>query len=156
MTTVTALPTPPSRLDPANFRERADDFFGALPGFVAQLNALAGELNTTAASTVAKVDLALLSGLATAATNAATALVKAAEAVAAASVAVDAKTQAQAAWTAALAANPDLDPPVRMNPSVVRADLAVPAGYNAYAAGPLEVAEGVIIDVADGGGLSIV
>jgi hypothetical protein len=38
---ITALPTPPSRSDPANFAERADDFLGALPNFVTQVNATA-------------------------------------------------------------------------------------------------------------------
>ena len=42
--TITALPTPPSRLDPLNFSQRADDFLGALPQFVTEANAL--ESNT--------------------------------------------------------------------------------------------------------------
>ncbi len=156
MTTIAALPTPPSRLDPANFRERADAFLAALLPFVTQANALAAEVNADKSTTVAKVDLALLSGLANAATNAATAAAKAAEAVAAAAQADQSRALAEAAWTAALAANPDLNPAVRMNPHTVAANLTIPAGYNAYAAGPLDVAEGVVIEVADGGRLSIV
>lgn len=38
--TITALPTPPSRLDPVNFSERADAFLGALPQFVNEANSL--------------------------------------------------------------------------------------------------------------------
>jgi len=60
------------------------------------------------------------------------------------------------AWTAAIAANPDLNPQVRMNPAVVDVDLAVPSGYNAYAAGPIEVASGVTITVGANASLSII
>jgi uncharacterized protein (UPF0333 family) len=83
-------------------------------------------------------------GLASAATNAATATAKAAEAAASASA-------ADAAWTAALAANPDLNPVIRMNPSVVSTDTTIPAGYNAYSAGPLEIGESITVEIeADG------
>lgn len=37
---ITALPTPPSRLDPTNFSARADAFLGALPQFAVEANAL--------------------------------------------------------------------------------------------------------------------
>lgn len=47
--TITALPTPPSRDDPANFADEADAFLGALPTFGTEANALAVELNTLAA-----------------------------------------------------------------------------------------------------------
>jgi hypothetical protein len=40
-TPATALPTAPSRADPANFATRADSFLGALDTFRAQLNAIA-------------------------------------------------------------------------------------------------------------------
>jgi hypothetical protein len=55
MTTITALPTPPSRDDPANFASRGDALLGALPTFVTQVNTVAGEVNTNAgtASTAA-------------------------------------------------------------------------------------------------------
>lgn len=39
--TITALPTPPTRSDPASFAERGDTFLGALPAFGTQANALA-------------------------------------------------------------------------------------------------------------------
>lgn len=45
MTTITALPTPPSRSDPANFSTRADAFLGALPTFATETNAVASEVN---------------------------------------------------------------------------------------------------------------
>jgi hypothetical protein len=40
---ITALPTPPSRNDPANFAAQADAFLGALPNFGNEANALAVE-----------------------------------------------------------------------------------------------------------------
>lgn len=46
MTTVTLLPTPPSRSDPVNFPERGDNFLGALPTFAVEINAVATEINT--------------------------------------------------------------------------------------------------------------
>ena len=47
--TITALPTPPSTDDPANFSTRADAFLGALQSpFVTEANAMAGAMNTVA------------------------------------------------------------------------------------------------------------
>lgn len=45
---ITALPTPPSTNDPANFNTRADAFLGQMPTFVTQANALAEEVNANA------------------------------------------------------------------------------------------------------------
>ena len=47
---ITALPTPPSRDDPANFATRADDFLGALPDFATEANDLATAVNADAAA----------------------------------------------------------------------------------------------------------
>lgn len=52
MTTITALPTPPTRQDPDNFADRADTFLSALPTFVTQTNALAGELNSASVAAI--------------------------------------------------------------------------------------------------------
>jgi hypothetical protein len=46
MTTITALPTPPSRSDPINFADRGDAFLGALPQFQSEVNLVAGEIST--------------------------------------------------------------------------------------------------------------
>lgn len=48
MTTITALPTPPSSSDPVNFNSRADGFLGALPVFVTETNTVAGEVQANA------------------------------------------------------------------------------------------------------------
>lgn len=48
MTTVTALPTPPSRQDPANFASRGDAFMAALPTLVTEINTVATEINAAA------------------------------------------------------------------------------------------------------------
>ena len=53
MTTITALPSPPSRQDPTNFNDRADAFLGALPAFATEANAQAVEVNTASANAVA-------------------------------------------------------------------------------------------------------
>ena len=63
---------------------------------------------------------------------------------------------AEAAWAAALAANPDLNPQIRMNPSTVAADISIPTGYNAYSSGPLEIGESVTVTVQDNANWNII
>ncbi len=75
---ITPLPPPPSRADPANFRSRADAFHGALPTFALEANALgadvSGKATAAAASAAAAIDAAHASNvLATAAANSANA-----------------------------------------------------------------------------------
>lgn len=72
MTTITALPTPPTRSDPANFASRADTFLAALPQFQTEANAVASEMNTALTNATAQVGLAT-----TQATNAAASAVQA-------------------------------------------------------------------------------
>lgn len=43
---ITALPTPPSRSDPANFAARADAFLGALPTFATEVNSTASTVDS--------------------------------------------------------------------------------------------------------------
>ncbi|MCA3254925.1 MAG: hypothetical protein INF91_04820 [Alphaproteobacteria bacterium] len=50
---ITALPTPPTRDDAANFSARADAFLSALPTFAVQANALAEDVNDDAAAAAA-------------------------------------------------------------------------------------------------------
>lgn len=58
---ITALPTPPSRADAANFSTRADAFLGALPTFVTEANATATQVNTDAATASAAAATAVAS-----------------------------------------------------------------------------------------------
>lgn len=59
MTVVTQLPTPvPSTSDPSNFDTRADNFLGALPTFVSELNAVANEVNAYSSSASASASSA--------------------------------------------------------------------------------------------------
>lgn len=104
MTTVTALPIPPSRQDPLNFSTRADEFLGALPTFGTELNLVAGEVNTNAsnASTAAST-AATQAGIAT--TQAGIATTKANEATTARNEAV-ALTES---YQGSLSADPTLD-----------------------------------------------
>jgi hypothetical protein len=73
MTTITALPTPPARSDPANFRARADGFLGALPAFVTEANTVAGEINAAAAAAAASETNAAAAAAAAAASETAAA-----------------------------------------------------------------------------------
>lgn len=100
MTTVTALPSPPSRDDPATFSSKADAFFGAMPTMVTQINTVSGEINSNASTAS--------SAAGTASSAASTATTKAGEASASASAASASATTAttkaaEAAASAALA-----------------------------------------------------
>ena len=77
-TPITALPTPPSRQDPANFADEADAFLGALPTFRTEVNTagayfdtVGAEIDTDAAAAATSATNAATS--ATAAANSATA-----------------------------------------------------------------------------------
>ena len=143
--TMTALPaTPPSTTDSLNFSVRGDALLGALPQFIAEANALQADVTakqSLATSAGLLAQAALNAGLANAAANAASAVIAA--------------TSANAAWTAALAAYPDLNPAVRMNPTVIYTDLTIPSDYNASSVGPITVGEGVNITLNDDSNWSI-
>ena len=72
-TPITALPTPPSSSDPANFDTRADAFLGALPAFGQELNRAAQttHANATEATEQMRQDLQAASGAKQAAETAA-------------------------------------------------------------------------------------
>lgn len=63
---ITALPTPPTRSDPANFSDRADAFLGALPDFATEANDLATDVNSKQISAVASASAASASQIAAA------------------------------------------------------------------------------------------
>lgn len=89
MTTITALPTAPSRADPANFRARADAFMAALPTFAAETNTVAGEVNTNATNAATSASTATTQA-GTATTQAGNASASAAAAAASALTALNA------------------------------------------------------------------
>jgi hypothetical protein len=101
---ITALPTPPSRSDPANFADRGDAFLGALPTFQSEANALATDVTTKQGIASAAADTATTqAGIATTQAGIATTQVGLAEAqvdLAEAQVAI-ATTQAGNALTSA-------------------------------------------------------
>lgn len=68
---VTALPTPPSRSDPANFAARADAFHGALPTFATELNALQSDVATRQSAVATNATAAAASATAAQAAQAA-------------------------------------------------------------------------------------
>lgn len=90
---ITALPTPPTRADAANFATRADAFLGALPTFASEANALQSEVN---AKELAAANSA--TAAATSATNAANSAT-----AAAASASSAAATAGVTAWNPATA-----------------------------------------------------
>jgi len=67
---ITPLPTPPTRSDPANFSQRADDFMGALPAFATETNATAVAADADATSALqSKIDAAASAAGANASAN---------------------------------------------------------------------------------------
>lgn len=148
--TITALPTPPSRQDPANFAIRADAFLSALPDFAEQANALQANVNdrqiaAAASANAAQSDRLLCQAAATA--------VAAQSPVANAAAAAASAAQAAAFASQAQATNPDS--PIRLNPRIVAANFTVPSAFNAASVGPLTVAEGVTVTVQDNATWSI-
>lgn len=95
MSTITPLPTPPSRDDPTNFSARADDFLGALPTFATETNTVAAEVVTNKNTAVTAAG--------TATTQAGIATTKAGEADTSADAALVSETAAAASAAAAAA-----------------------------------------------------
>lgn len=105
---ITALPTPPSRSDPANFAVRADAFLGALPTFQSEANALAVDVNadeTTASA--AAVTATTQAGIAT--TQASNASTSASTATTQAGIATTQASNALASANAAAASYDSFD-----------------------------------------------
>ena len=59
---ITALPTPPSTSDPANFDARADAFLAALPDFATELNEFGASLNSLSTTTTSVSSVAIGTG----------------------------------------------------------------------------------------------
>jgi hypothetical protein len=150
--TITNAPSPaPTRLDPVNFRERADAYHSWLVPFVnsqlpplinwirARANDVLGWANATEANRILAQQAATAVAAANPVANAAAAAQSAADAAAFAA-------QAQAT-------NPDS--PIRLNPRFIRENLTIPAAYNAATAGPITVSDGATVVVQDNATWSI-
>ena len=147
---ITALPTPPSRSDPATFAARGDAFLGALPTFVTEANALQTDVNAKQAAAAVSANAAqadrILCDDATAAVAAQSPVTNAAAAAASAVLAAAYASTAQAT-------NPDS--PIRINPRKITADFTVASTYNAASVGPISISEGVTVTVSDNATWSI-
>lgn len=147
---ITALPTPPSRSDPATFAARGDAFLGALPTFVTEANALQTDVNAKQAAAAVSANAAqadrILCDDATAAVAAQSPVTNAAAAAASALAAASYASTAQAT-------NPDS--PIRINPRKITADFTIASTYNAASVGPISISEGVTVTVSDNATWSI-
>ena len=164
ITSITPLPLPaPSRSQSQGVFDAAIAAeLGAFPTMVTEQNAAIALMNIVGAQTTADA--------LTCTTKAAGAVVSANSASASATTATSAKVAAESAkvaaesardaamgaWGAAIAANPDLNPVVRMNPSTIADDLTIPSFYNAYSSGPITVGEGATITVGDDANWNII
>jgi hypothetical protein len=59
MSTITALPTPPSRSNPTTFSVLADSFLAALPTFVSETNVISADISSKIDTTIAQANAAL-------------------------------------------------------------------------------------------------
>lgn len=147
---ITALPTPPSRSDPATFAARGDAFLGALPTFVTEANALQTDVNAKQAAAAVSANAAqadrILCDDATAAVAAQSPVTNAAAAAASALAAAAYASTAQAT-------NPDS--PIRINPRKITADFTIASTYNAASVGPISISEGVTVTLSDNATWSI-
>ena len=134
-TPITALPTAPSRADPANFAARANAFLGQLGTFGTQTNAV----EAAASANAAQADRVLAQSAAATVTAQSPAANAAAAAASAAAAAVSAG-QAQAVSP---------DSPVRFNTRQISANLTIGSAYNAASTGPIAIADGITVTVQD-------
>ena len=142
---ITALPVAPDPLSmtQTEFSAAATASLAAQKAMTPELNILSGQINAVAAEINAHaISISSISGIDKVAENTV-------KATSMASSASSSAILAQAAWTAALAANPGINPSVRMNPSTIAEDLTIPSFYNAYSAGPLSIAEGINATIGD-------
>lgn len=99
---ISALPTPPTRQDPANFNARADAFLAALPTFRTEANALEANVDAREANAIVQANTATAqasAALASAASASASAILAAASAGAAAWVSGTTYSIGQVVWS---------------------------------------------------------
>ena len=147
---ITALPTPPSRSDPATFAARGDAFLGALPTFVTEANALQTDVNAKQAAAAVSANAAQADRILC---DAAAVAVAAQSPVTNAAAAAASALAAAAYASTAQATNPDS--PIRINPRKITADFTIASTYNAASVGPISISEGVTVTVSDNATWSI-
>ena len=147
---ITALPTPPSRSDPATFAARGDAFLGALPTFVTEANALQTDVNAKQAAAAVSANAAQADRILC---DAAAVAVAAQSPVTNAAAAAASALAAAAYASTAQATNPDS--PIRLNPRKITADFTIASTYNAASVGPITISEGVTVTVSDNATWSI-
>lgn len=149
---VGTAPSPaPTTQDTENFDARADAFHQFFPNWLnnlfpavldwIRLRASEVQLNSNAAvsASIAATAAANNPAVKNAAANAAAAQASAA--------------QAQVFASQAQATNPDS--PIRINPTRVRENFALPSGYNGSSDGPITIDDGVTVTVSHGANWSI-
>ena len=147
---ITALPTPPTRSDPATFAARGDAFMTALPTFATEANVLQTDVNAKQAAAAVSANAAQADRILCAAAAAA---VAAQSPVTNAAAAAASALAAQAYASTAQATNPDS--PIRLNPRKITADFTVASTYNAASVGPITISEGITVTVSDNATWSI-
>lgn len=147
---ISALPTPPSRSDPATFAARGDAFLGALPTFQSEANVLQTDVNAKQAAAAVSAAAAQADRILC---DAAAAAVAAQSPVTNAAAAAASAVLAAAYASTAQATNPDS--PIRLNPRKITADFTVASTYNAASVGPISISEGVTVTVSDNATWSI-
>ena len=147
---ITALPTPPTRSDPATFAARGDAFMTALPTFATEANVLQTDVNAKQAAAAVSANAAQADRILC---DAAAAAVAAQSPVTNAAAAAASAVLAAAYASTAQATNPDS--PIRLNPRKITADFTVASTYNAASVGPITISEGITVTVSDNATWSI-
>ena len=148
--TISALPTPPSRSDPASFAARGDAFHAALPIFAVEANQLQADVNAKQAAAAVSANAAQADRILCAAAQA---VVTAQSPVINAAAAAASAAAAQAFASTAQATNPDS--PIRLNPRQISTNTTIASAYNGTSAGPISIREGVSVTVQDNATWSI-
>lgn len=147
---ITALPTPPTRSDPATFAARGDAFMTALPTFATEANVLQTDVNAKQAAAAVSANAAQADRILC---DAAAVAVAAQSPVTNAAAAAASALAAAAYASTAQATNPDS--PIRLNPRKITADFTIASTYNAASVGPITISEGVTVTVSDNATWSI-
>jgi hypothetical protein len=147
---ITALPTPPTRSDPATFAARGDAFLTAIPVFQAEANVLQADVNAKQLLAASSANAAQADRILAAAAASNPAVINAA-----ANAIIARDKAAEAAVSAATAQAVSPDSPIRLNSRFITANLTIGSAYNAASVGPISIRDGVTVTVQDNATWSI-